>query len=94
MSDNDLFLNNNNDDDDDFKVESFEDFTVDKWHNLFDNHLIKDIHNNTYKYSYAKKLLSTRATSIRAYSNCSLAYYNSQRSAGLGYCCGCYGNMA
>ena len=49
MSDNDLFLNNNNDDDD-FTVESFEDFTVDKWHNLFDNHLIKDIHNNTYKY--------------------------------------------
>jgi len=35
---------------DDFTVESFEDFTVDKWHNLFDNNLIKDIHNNIYKY--------------------------------------------
>ena len=39
-------------DNDYFTVESFEDFTVDKWHNLFDNHLIsiKDIHNNIYKY--------------------------------------------
>jgi hypothetical protein len=42
-------MENNNVNDDDFTVESFEYFTVDKWHNLFDNHLIKDIHNNPYK---------------------------------------------
>ena len=34
---------------DDFTVESFEDFTVDKWHKIFENHSIKDIHNNIYK---------------------------------------------
>ncbi len=36
-------------DDDDFFVEDFEDYTVDKWHNIFNDVVIRDIHNNIYK---------------------------------------------
>ena len=35
--------------DDNFYVEDFEDYTVDKWHNIFNNVSITDIHNNNYK---------------------------------------------
>ena len=35
--------------DDDFFVEDFEEYTVDKWHNIFNDILIRDIHNKFYK---------------------------------------------
>lgn len=35
--------------DNNFTVESFEEYTVDKWYNIFNDFIIMDIHNNEYK---------------------------------------------